>query len=148
MPDPVESQPSTGVERAYDRTQFRAFQHFYIPAIHGWLEPLFEPIIQATPPIFVHLAESFKQNLAGVVSTASMPFRIASANYSRRLFHQILTKERILALKDKKGKKGNDEQQEEEETRKAFEAATKGYQEVMRSEEERYKGGLICIAPL
>src|SRR5260370_11625134 len=89
----------TGLNCTYDRTQFVAFAHYYIPSDENYIETSFQPILQVTPPAFSNLAEAFKRNFAAVASTACMPFRIASAHPSHWLYHQFLMAEEIRALK-------------------------------------------------
>jgi hypothetical protein len=127
----------------YDRAQFLAFAHYYIPSDEDHIETSFQPILQATPPAFVSLAETFKRNFAAVASTACLPFRMASANHSRRLFHQFLTAEQIRTLKPE-----YEDLSETERVRMVTNIATKKFSEAMSSEEQRYKGGLWILADL
>jgi len=132
-----------GPDYTYDRTQFPAFNHFYIPTDENDTEIAFEPILRTTPTAFIHLAESLKKNFAAVKSTASMPFRIASANHSRRLFHQLFMAEKIRTLKPE-----FDAKSEEDKTAIARDAARKKFNELMGSEDRRYEGGLAILRDL
>jgi hypothetical protein len=132
-----------GLNYTYKRTQFVAFSHYYIPSDENHIETSFQTILQLTPPVFLNLAEAFKRNFAAVASTACMPFRIASANHSHRLFHQFLTAEKIRTLKPE-----YEDQSEEERLAIATKAAIKSFSEIMSSEERRYKGGLAILADL
>jgi len=127
----------------YDRAQFAAFAYYYIPSDENYIEASFQPILQATPPAFLNLAEAFKRNFAAVESTACMPFRIASANHSHRLFHQLWVAEQIRALKPEFGNLSEDERQT-----MARNTASKKYSEIMSSEEQRHQGGLCILSDL
>lgn len=135
--EPVRSQLT------YDRSKFPAFAHFYIPADENRVEIAFAPLLRTTPPEFSHLVQSFKKNVAAVISTASMPFRIASANYSNRLFHQYLLAEKIRTLKTE-----FDDKSEQEKAQIAHNVAQNKYLQTMRSDEQRYQGGIVILQDL
>ncbi len=65
-----------------DRKIFPAVEHFFFPQVDDYVKEVIEPSIPQTSPEFLHLAESFKKNLYGVICTAAMPFRIVSANHN------------------------------------------------------------------
>jgi hypothetical protein len=132
-----------GFDRTYDRALFVAFAHYYIPSDENYIETSFQPILQVTPPTFLNLAEAFKGNFAAVASTACMPFRMASVNHGRRVYQQLLTAEHIRALKPE-----YKDQSEAKRVTMATNAATKKFSEMMSSEEQRYKGGLLILSDL
>jgi len=110
-----------------------------VPTHKDFLDNLFKPILLKTPPAFLHLAESFSKNCASIINTASMPFRIARANYSHRLFHQFLTRERILSLLPE-----FEDKTEEERDKMAADLARRSFSEAMASDAERYEGGHLA----
>lgn len=76
-----------------------------------------------------------------------MPFRIASANYSHRLFLRLLTAEKIRNLPTEYETEP-ERKSEEDRQATAREAANKKFAELMASGEDRYKGGLVILADL
>src|SRR5260370_37824237 len=133
----------TGLNCTYDRTQFVAFAHYYIPSDENYIETSFQPILQVTPPAFSNLAEALKRNFAAVASTACMPFRIASAHHSHWLYHQLLMAKDIRALKSE-----YEDQSEAERQAMARDIASKRYSETMSSQEKHHKGGLCILSDL
>jgi hypothetical protein len=127
----------------YDRNQFVAFQHYYIPSDENHLENSFRGILQNTPPAFSHLAEAFRRNFGAVTSTASMPFRMASANHTQRVYRQLLMAEEIRMLKPEHEGKSEDVRHEI-----ANEIARSKFSEIMASKEGRHRGGLAILADL
>jgi hypothetical protein len=132
-----------GLNYSYDKTQFVAFAHYYIPSDENYIQASFKPVLQATPPAFLNLAEAFKGNFAAVASTACMPFRIASTHHSNSLYHRLLTAEQIRALKPEHEHKSDVERQT-----MARDIAQKNFVEMMSSQEERHKSGLWILNDL
>jgi hypothetical protein len=126
----------------YDRNKFHAFRHFFIPPIED-LANDFRWNLTRTPPKFRSLADSFNSNCTALFSTVTMPFRIASANYSHQLFHQIFMSEKIRSLKPEFEDKTEDEKKQ-----MAKEIAQRKFSEAMKSEEQRFNGGLAILANL
>jgi hypothetical protein len=125
------------------REAFPALRHFFFPKFDDYLTGLIAPKIPKTPPEFTCVADSFKKNLCGVISTASMPFRITSTNHSHRVFHQLLTAERIRTLKPQFKNKS-----ERERSEMAYNAARQQFHEAMTSAEQRPDHHLAILTDL
>jgi hypothetical protein len=143
----VASPEHSRFDYTYDPEKFTAFRHFYIPTDTTEVEDSLQPLVQTAPEGFLNVAQAFVKNFAAFVSTACMPFRIASANYSHRLFLQLLTAENIRNLPT--GYEPESERQSEEDRQAtARAAASKRFAELMASGEDRYKSGLVILADL
>lgn len=127
----------------YDREKFRAFSHFFIPGRDPYVEFFFEPMRTSIAPAFSNLMKAFERNVSAVVSTASLPFRIVSTNYSHQLFDHFFMAERIRALKSEFEQKS-----EEERLTMARDIAVQKFHDAMRSEEEIHQGGLAILSDL
>jgi len=127
----------------YDRGKFPAFSHFFVPERDPYVAILFEPVRASIAPAFSNLMKAFERNVSAVVSTASMPFRIVSTNYSHQLFHRFFMAENIRALKPEFEQKSK-----EEKLALARDVAGQKFQDAMRSEEQIYEGGLAILSDL
>lgn len=113
------------------RSAVPVFRYFFFPWSEGEGSALLHVDLPEVPKEFEYLAQSFRKNLLAVVSTASMPFTIASTNHSRWLFHQLFVAEKILTLSPEFDEKSEEEKFEiaRNNARQKFDEAMKGQRE-------------------
>lgn len=83
---------------ANEGTRSIAHDHFFFPPNSLEFFKDLETVVCNAPQQIRDVAEAFRRNLEAVLSTASMPFRLAWAAVQQRRWQKILIAERIRAL--------------------------------------------------